>query len=51
MVEETLTGPAKVPYGMKPNSDFFVIYNQSTGAGLERPTYSLQIKLTRDLTF
>jgi len=38
-------------YIYRPNSDFFVIYNQSTGAGLERPSYSLQIKLTRDFTF
>jgi hypothetical protein len=35
----------------RPNSDFFIIYNQSTGAGLERPSYSLQFKLTRDFTF
>ena len=38
-------------YIYRPNSDFFVIYNQSTGAGLERPSYSFQIKLTRDFTF
>lgn len=38
-------------YIYRPNSDFFIIYNQSTGAGLERPSYSLQIKLTRDFTF
>src|SRR4030095_10733353 len=36
---------------LRPNSDFFVIYNQSTGVGLERPSYSLQFKLTRDFTF
>jgi len=35
----------------RPNSDFFIIYNQSTGEGLECPSYSLQIKLTRDFTF
>ena len=35
-------------YIYRPNSDFFIIYNQSTGAGLERPSYSLQFKLTRD---
>ncbi len=41
----------RVRYNYRPNSDFFIIYNQSTGAGLERPSYSLQIKLTRDFTF
>src|SRR5258705_4804471 len=41
----------RLRYIYRPNSDFFVIYNQSTGAGLERPSYSLQIKLTRDFTF
>ena len=41
----------RLRYIYQPNSDFFVIYNQSTGAGLERPAYSLQIKLTRDFTF
>jgi len=41
----------RLRYIYRPNSDFFVIYNQSTGAGLDRPTYSLQIKLTRDSTF
>jgi hypothetical protein len=41
----------RLRYIYKPNSDFFVIYNQSTGAGLERPSYSLQFKLTRDFTF
>src|SRR6266542_2140595 len=38
-------------YIYRPNSDFFIIYNQTTGAGLEQPSYSLQIKLTRDFTF
>ena len=41
----------KLRYIYRPNSDFFIIYNQSTGGGLERPTYSFQIKLTRDFTF
>ena len=41
----------RLRYIYRPNSDFFVIYNQSTGAGLERASYSLQIKLTRDFTF
>ncbi len=41
----------KLRYIYRPNSDFFIIYNQSTGAGLERPSYSLQFKLTRDFTF
>ena len=38
-------------YIYRPNSDFFIIYNQSTGAGIDRPTYSLQFKITRDFTF
>jgi len=41
----------RLRYIYRPNSDFFIIYNQSTGVGLERPSYSLQIKLTRDFTF
>src|SRR6266513_1506560 len=41
----------RLRYIYRPNSDFFIIYNQSTGAGLERPSYSLQLKLTRDFTF
>lgn len=41
----------RLRYNYRPNSDFFIIYNQTTGAGLERPSYSLQIKLTRDFTF
>ena len=41
----------RLRYIYRPNSDFFIIYNQTTGAGLERPSYSFQIKLTRDLTF
>lgn len=38
-------------YIYRPNSDFFIIYNQTTGKGLERPSYSLQMKMTYDLTF
>ena len=41
----------RLRYIHRPNSDLFVIYNQSTGAGIERPSYSFQIKLTRDFTF
>src|SRR5882724_5050842 len=41
----------RLRYIYRPNSDFFIIYNQSTGAGLDRPSHSLQIKLTRDFTF
>jgi hypothetical protein len=41
----------RLRYNYRPNSDFFLIYNQTTGAGLERPSYSLQVKLTRDFTF
>ncbi|HEV8430337.1 MAG TPA: DUF5916 domain-containing protein [Pyrinomonadaceae bacterium] len=41
----------RLRYIYKPNSDLFVIYNQTTGAGLERPAYSFQVKLTRDFTF
>src|SRR5438477_2616506 len=41
----------RLRYIYRPNSDLFIIYNQSTGAGLERPSQSLQIKLTRDFTF
>jgi hypothetical protein len=38
-------------YIYRPNSDIYLIYNQSTGLGLERPSYSLQLKMTYDLTF
>lgn len=38
-------------YIYRPNSDFFIIYNQTTGRGLERPSYSLQMKMTYDFTF
>ncbi len=38
-------------YIYRPNSDFYIIYNQTTGVGLERPSYSLRVKMTYDLTF
>jgi hypothetical protein len=41
----------RLRYIYRPNSDLFVIYNQTTGAGIERPSYSFQVKLTRDFTF
>ena len=41
----------RLRYIYRPNSDFFIIYNQTTGVGLERPSYSFQIKVTRDFTF
>lgn len=41
----------RLRYIYRPNSDFFVIYNQTTGNGLERSSNSLQFKLTRDFTF
>jgi Domain of unknown function (DUF5916)/Carbohydrate family 9 binding domain-like len=41
----------RLRYIYRPNSDLFVIYNQTTGAGIERPSYSFQIKLTRNFTF
>jgi hypothetical protein len=41
----------RLRYIYRPNSDFFVIYNQATGLGLEHPSHSLQLKLTRDFTF
>ncbi len=41
----------RLRYIYRPNSDFFIIYNQTSGASLERPSYSLQFKLTRDFTF
>lgn len=36
----------RLRYIFRPNSDFYVIYNQTTGKGLERASYSLQFKLT-----
>lgn len=41
----------RLRYIYRPNSDFFIIYNQTSGTGLERPSHSLQFKLTRDFTF
>ncbi|HVI71812.1 MAG TPA: hypothetical protein VM656_10035, partial [Pyrinomonadaceae bacterium] len=41
----------RLRYIYRPNSDFFIIYNQSTGEGLERPSYILQVKLTCNFTF
>ncbi len=41
----------RLRYIYRPNSDFFIVYNQSTGIGLERPSFSFQLKLTRDFTF
>lgn len=41
----------RLRYIYRPNSDLFIIYNQTTGAGLDQPSYSFQIKLTRDFTF
>jgi hypothetical protein len=38
-------------YIYRPNSDFFVIYNQTSGTDLDRPSRSLQFKLTRNFTF
>jgi hypothetical protein len=38
-------------YIYRPNSDFYIIYNQTTGVGLERSSYSLRIKMTYDFTF
>ena len=41
----------RLRYIYRPNSDIYIIYNESTGAGLERPSYSFQIKMTYDLTY
>lgn len=41
----------RLRYIFRPNSDFFIIYNQTTGNGLERSSYSLQMKMTYDFTF
>jgi hypothetical protein len=40
----------RLRYIYRPNSNLFVIYNQTTGRGLERPSYSFQVKLTYDFT-
>jgi hypothetical protein len=36
----------RLRYSFRPYSDLFVIYNQTTGRGLERPSNQLQFKLT-----
>ena len=36
----------RLRYIFRPNSDFFAIYNQSTGRGLERGSYQFQVKMT-----
>jgi hypothetical protein len=36
----------RLRYIFRPYSDLFVIYNQTTGRGLERPSNQLQFKLT-----
>jgi hypothetical protein len=41
----------RLRYIYRPNSDFYIIYNQTTGKGLERPSYSLQMKMTHDFNF
>lgn len=38
-------------YIYRPNSDFYIIYNQTTGVGIEPPSYSLRVKMTYDFTF
>jgi hypothetical protein len=40
----------RMRYIYRPNSSLFVIYNQTTGKGLERPSYNFQVKLTYDFT-
>ncbi len=39
---------ARVRYIYRPNSDIFLIYNQTSGVGIERPNRQLQIKVTYD---
>lgn len=36
----------RLRYIYRPNSDFYVIYNQNTGQGLEKASYQLQLKAT-----
>jgi hypothetical protein len=43
--------PNRPRYIYRPNSDLYVIYNQTTGRVLEALSYSLQVKLTYDFTF
>jgi len=35
----------RLRYIFRPHSDFYIIYNQDTGRGLERPSYQFQVKL------
>jgi hypothetical protein len=37
---------ARLRYIFRPHSDFYFIYNQSTGKGLERPSRQVQVKIT-----
>jgi hypothetical protein len=37
---------ARLRYIFRPHSDFYFIYNQSTGKGLERPSRQVQFKIT-----
>ncbi len=41
----------RLRYIFRPNSDLFVIYNQTTGRGLEQPSYQFQVKLTYNFTW
>ncbi len=36
----------RLRYNFRPNSDFYAIYNQTTGRGLERASYQFQLKMT-----
>lgn len=48
---QTSTVNVRFRYIYRPHSDLYVIYNQTTGDGVTRPSYSLRLKLTYDLTF
>lgn len=37
---------ARLRYIYRPHSDFYFIYNQSTGKGLERPSRQVQFKIS-----
>jgi hypothetical protein len=41
----------RLRYIFRPNSDLFVIYNQTTGRGLEQSSYQFQVKLTYNFTW
>jgi len=41
----------RLRYIFRPNSDLFVIYNQTTGRGLEQPSHQFQVKLTYNFTW